>query len=142
MIFVDSNFWIALFNTRDSCHKKALQLHQEIQERFLNRRLIVNNLITAETLTVLSQRGGKALALEFYETLSRSQVIEVVYVDEVLEQDAVVYFKKIISKNVSFADCTIFATADKYSIKDVLSFDEDLKHKKDLRIINDSRQFS
>lgn len=57
MIFIDSNFWIALFNTVDACHKKALQLHQALEERFPNSRLIINNLITAETLTYVEPKG-------------------------------------------------------------------------------------
>ena len=142
MIFVDSNFWIALFNTQDSCHKKAIELYRALPERFRNRKLMVNNLITAETLTVLSQRGGKALALRFYETVSQSGIVEVVYIDVALEGEAMVYFKKIISKNISFADCTIFATVDKYAIRDVLSFDEHLNYKKDYRLINDAKQVS
>lgn len=142
MIFIDSNFWIALFNTVDACHKKALQLHQALADRFPNSRLIVNNLITAETLTVLSQKGGKLLALQFYETLTTSHMIDVVYVDAILEQEAMAYFRKIASKNISFADCTIFATTDRYFIKDVISFDEDLKYKKDIHLIHDPNQLS
>lgn len=142
MTFVDSNFWIALFNTRDSCHYKAVQLYRKLQKMSHYSKFVANNLITAETLTVLSQKGGKAVALQFYETLTASHVIDVVYVDAVLEQEAMVYFRKIPSKNISFADCTIFATADRYFIKEVVSFDEDLKYKKDIHVIHDPNQLS
>lgn len=91
---------------------------------------------------MLSQKGGKIAALQFYETLTTSSVIDVVYVDAILEQEAMVYFRKIASKNISFVDCTIFATADRYFIKDVESFDEDLKYKKDIQLIYDPNQLS
>ncbi|MEK9165705.1 MAG: type II toxin-antitoxin system VapC family toxin [Patescibacteria group bacterium] len=141
MIFIDANFWIALFNKKDACHKQALHLFNALQQSGFNK-LFINNLVLAEVLTILSQRTGKVLALQFYDSLLLSFLIEIVYITESIERRAMEYFRQISTKNISFTDCSIFATSDMHQIKNIISFDKHLKCVKDFNIINDPKQLS
>lgn len=139
-VLIDANFIIALLSTEDSCHAKAVRLSQELPQKQV--QWVLNNAIFYEVLTVLSKRRVKPLARLFYQTVKRGEVVQLVYMTHDIEEKAFVYFRQMRSHNISFFDCTIFATADVYDIKHIVSFDKHLMRKTKHTIINDPNQLS
>lgn len=120
-VFVDSNYFVALFNPHDALHKKSLDLARALDAR--ESRLIISNLVFLEVVTVLSQRRGKKAALKVGEYLLSSPRVEVVHVDEELNQSTWNIFKEVTEKDVSFVDCSIIAILKAENIADILTFD-------------------
>lgn len=136
----DANFIISLIDSSDSCHKKAERilhfLHVERSE------MIVNNAIVYEILTVLSRKDYKKEAIKLYEWMRQAVLVKIAHCDDQLERRAFFYFTRIQIAKISFFDCTIFATADAYNTKYIVSFDKHLRNKTDHTIIHDPNQLS
>ncbi|MDP3735122.1 MAG: PIN domain-containing protein [bacterium] len=126
-ILVDANVFIALLNKDDALHLRAVALWADMKQE--NRELVTLNVVASEALTVLSQRGSKALALELAETLygDGKNDIEMVYADRMLEERALERFRSIRSKNFSFVDTIILAALERYAIPALASFDRILE---------------
>jgi len=120
-IFVDSNYFIALFNVSDTLHAKALALAESMVNK--NIRLHISNYIMLEVLTVLSQRVGREAAKVASDNLTDSEQIRTVHVTEELHSRSLEIFRTIDSKNVSLVDCSILAVINYAGIKQLLTFD-------------------
>lgn len=120
-IFVDSNFFIAEYNLDDSLHLKAVLKRKEIQKT--DTYLLTSNLIFLETVTVLSQRAGKKVAISWGKHILENQQIEIIQVDLQLQNLTWEIFQKIKKKNMSFVDCSSLAILETYDIKRFLTFD-------------------
>jgi len=139
-IILDANFSVALLDSTDSCHKSALAISDALEQG--GYELILNNIVFYEVLTALCRRGVKDLAEWYYNRVAEAEDVVLIYCDHALEKRAFLYFTKMSSKNVSFADCTLFATADIHSTKYIVSFDKQLRSQKDFFIIHDPNQLS
>jgi len=125
-IFVDSNFFVALFNPTDALYSTALKTAKEIDER--NTFLVISNLVFLEIVTVLSQRRGREVAIETGKYLLSNPQITLIHIDELLQKESWNIFKKIKIKDISFVDCSIIASMKSEGIRDLLTFDiEDFK---------------
>lgn len=123
-VFVDASAYLSILNKKDSNHKKALEISQELFAG--GGEFVTSNIVIYEVCTVLSLRIDKKLAFEFRETLENSQTV-IVYLNKEIENKAWEIFPKQTSKNVSFFDCTSFAVIEESGIKSVFSFDGDFK---------------
>jgi predicted nucleic acid-binding protein len=137
-IFVDTNFFVALFYPNDTLHERCMQFATQLQER--NARLVISNLVFSEIVTVLSMRCGRLIGCVVGEELMRSPAIEVVYIDEALHEHAWMLFQEIENKNVSFVDCSSVAVMENESINTIVTFDEKdfnvLRKQYHFRVIN------
>ena len=120
-IFVDSNYFIALFNASDTLHPETVSIAENMVAQ--NVRLCISNYIVIEVLTVLSQRVGKQSAILAMESLSNNEQIKMIHVTEELHQQSLDIFKTVKPKNVSLVDCSILAIPDYANIKQLLTFD-------------------
>ncbi|MBI3335456.1 MAG: PIN domain-containing protein [Candidatus Portnoybacteria bacterium] len=135
-VFVDSNVFIALFNKDDSLHERAVKLWHSLRKR--NYRVCVSNFVVSEVITVLSQRVGKEIAIEFAVTMYENERREtsIIYSSERIERKALEYIKSIPSKNFSFVDATIFAILELYEMKNLASFDKVFRRLKGIKIFS------
>ncbi|HZX49667.1 MAG TPA: PIN domain-containing protein [Candidatus Paceibacterota bacterium] len=122
-VFADSNYFVALFNTDDSLYEEARHIAQKISSDAT--QLAISNFIFLEVVSILSQRKGKAAAIQAgQDILSHPSLINVVHVDETLQQAAWDIFQSIEHKNISFVDCSIIAAIKTEGIKKLLTFDK------------------
>ena len=121
LIFIDSNYIIALFNPLDSLHKDALAVSLMLAEE--NRGAIISNFIFAETATVLAQKRGKDIALSAGDYLLSGSA-RLIHVDEELQKKSWDIFHDIAVKNMSFVDCSILAVLQSEGIPRFLTFDK------------------
>lgn len=119
-IFIDTDFLIALNDTDDVLHQKAIKILGSLSQRKTSAFLSTN--IILETLTILSQRISKKKALELLDELRSGKYI-IIHPDEDLVFEGEKIFRQVRSKNVSYSDCLSFAVMREYKIEQVLSFD-------------------
>jgi predicted nucleic acid-binding protein len=121
VIFVDTSFWVAVRMTRDPNHDEAadlLQFHAD-------DRLVTSNHVRGETWTFLRRRAGHRSAVHFLDRLGRSARVEVRFVGEALEDQAVRWLRRHDEREYSFVDATSFALMRSFRIRRALAFDGD-----------------
>ncbi len=125
-VFVDSNYFIALFNPFDNLHLKARKITEELVREKIP--LVISNFIFLETATILSQKRGKEIAIEVGNYFFSNLTIEIVHIDESLQESSWKIFQEIKNKNMSFVDCSNIAVIKAEGISKLLTFDiEDFK---------------
>ncbi|MBI3289987.1 PIN domain-containing protein [Candidatus Microgenomates bacterium] len=122
-IFVDSNYFIALYNPEDSLYENAQRTSRVVTKE--KPQLVISNFIFLETVTVLSQRAGKDAAILIGKHLIRDQRIEIIYINEELNELTWKIFQQIKRKNLSFVDASIIACMQYEDINKLLTFDEE-----------------
>ena len=132
-IFVDANVFVALLNKDDALHERATALWSRLKEE--GAVIVTTNMVVSEVITVISQRAGKALAMEFAQTVyGGGDDFVVVYSDAAVEGRALEYFRAIRSKNVSFVDAIILATMERMDIRRLASFDHIFRRQKGIEL--------
>ena len=123
-VFVDTNVFVTTRDFNDSTHQKAVDLSEYLLAN--EAAWYTSSDIIAESLTVLSQKLGKSVALDWYKDFKNGNIKEI-FVDEILHREARSFFTKIKSKNVSFVDCSSAVAMKRNKIDVIFSFDEDFK---------------
>lgn len=121
MIFVDTSFWVALRNRRDSSHASA----RTLLARHAAEPLLTSNYVRGETWTFLRRRAGHRSAVDFLDSVDRSPRLRLVVVSPDLETAALRWLRRHDEREYSFVDATSFALMRSLRIKDTLAFDGD-----------------
>lgn len=121
-IFVDSNYFIALFNAADAQATQAAQFAHELDSKKV--KLVISNFIFLEVVTVLSQRVSRSFAQQGGKNLLADKNIEIIHVNELLHQQTWSIFQEVQEKDVSFVDCSTIAVMRAENISTVLTFDQ------------------
>ena len=120
-VFVDTGFWIALFNRRDTNHLIAKNSLQMLLRCY---RICLSDFIIFETITYLNCSVKRHdLALSFLEKI-RNACFGCVKVDEIIKNNALTWFEKYTDKNLSMTDCTSFVIMSQKRIRKYAGFDE------------------
>lgn len=119
-LFIDSSFFVALYNPLDNQHQKAIKIAKGLEG---NKELepIISNFIFSETVTILSQKVSRRNAVAAGTKLSSGNSL--IYINQLLEQKTWEIFQKIDRKNMSFVDCSILAIMQLEGINSLLTFD-------------------
>lgn len=135
IIFVDSDVFVSVLRKDDSNHQKAKRLYLQLEK--LNVSFATSNYVFAEVITVISQKIGHKIALEFISNMrSLDSIYNFIRVTPEIEEMAIEIFKKQTSKNVSFVDCTNMALIKHDNLTAIFSFDEIYK-KNGYKLVNE-----
>ncbi len=121
MIFVDSSFWIGVAFPADERHTDAV----ELLGRCGSSRLLTSNHVRGETWTFLRRRVGQRVAVAFLDLVARTARLEVRFVPEELEREALDWLRDHDERSYSFVDATSFALMRRLGIREALAFDGD-----------------
>ena len=121
MIFIDASSYVAILNSYDSLHKKALELSALIFTE--GNKLMTSYAVLGEVLTVGSMRYNRQASVDFVARIHKSNT-EIILEDRQLLEKAFNIFKKIKDKDVGWVDCYSFAIIEHYKIEKVFSFDK------------------
>ena len=121
MIFVDTSFWIATRLTRDPRHDEAAKL----LARHADDSWVTSNHVRGETWTFLNRRAGHRSARHFLDVVERSPRIQVAFVEEQLEEEALRWLRRRDERAYSFVDATSFAVMRFLRLREALAFDGD-----------------
>lgn len=121
-VFVDSNYFIALFNKSDTLYDRAIEIGTILDKKCC--QLVMSDLIFLEIVTVLSQRKDRTLAIEVGEYLRSHPDITIFHSDEMLNEKTWHIFQTSHGKNISFVDCSVIALMKEEHITELLTFDQ------------------
>lgn len=121
MIFVDTSFWVAVRNRRDTHHDAA----RGMLTRYADSQLVTTNHVRGETWTYLRRWAGHASAVAFLDALADSRRVRVASVSPELEDQALVWLRQHDEREYSFVDATSFATMRELRTTSALAFDGD-----------------
>lgn len=121
LTFVDSNYFVGLFNAEDPLFETANRISKELAHK--NTPLFISNFIFLEITTIVSMRASREIAIETGKYLLSSSQIHVIHIDEQLQHDSWQIFQETQSKNISFVDCSIIASMKSEGINKLLTFD-------------------
>ncbi len=121
MIFVDTSFWVALKNRRDTLHDEAvarLRAHG-------HGLLATSNHVQGETWNLIQSRCDHRTAVEFLDELTGSARVVVFRASDEHEEQAWAWLRVHDERRYSFVDATSFAVMKSLRIRDALAFDGD-----------------
>jgi predicted nucleic acid-binding protein len=121
VIFVDSSFWIALQLPRDEHHDEARGLLRSVADE----RWLTTNHVRGETWTYLRRKTRHALAVTFLDLLERTPRLDIEFVGNRVEQEALDWLRRHDERAYSFVDATSFTLMQKLGIRNALAFDGD-----------------
>jgi predicted nucleic acid-binding protein len=118
MIFVDSSYYIAIADTKDQWHEKALELSEHIE----NNLNVVSSFIISEVVTEIGRRSGGKVAYNLYNYFTDN--CEIIYIDRDMLSESMGIFLKY-DGTLSLADAASIAIMDNMKISEIASFDSD-----------------
>ena len=130
MIFLDSNFIIALFLKKHSNHVIATKIWEDIK----NKDKIIAKLIIAEVSNVLNVRLKENIELtnKVYKfMLDKLVVVE----DHTYYNRALKYMNLYYPERIPFFDCVYMVLMEELGIKKIVSFDEHFDNKENFKRI-------
>ena len=121
-VLVDTGAWLAAFHRRDQYHFRAASELRRLRES--RARLIVTDLILAETHVHLLYALGPARALEYLKTLKTDPGIDEVHATPTLQQAAIAdWMSRFSDQAFTLTDAISFAVMRSRGIDAAFSFD-------------------
>ncbi|HFC11200.1 MAG TPA: PIN domain-containing protein [Anaerolineae bacterium] len=120
-LFIDSSAWIALFDQSDKYHVVAASALRQLEGQAVT--LFTSDYIFDEAITVLLNRGGHHVAVQFGRWLQLARNIEIVHIDQQIWQAAWEMFQLYTDKEWAFTDCTSFVLMHQQNIWQAFTFD-------------------
>jgi len=121
--FVDTSFWIALFDRSDPAHDRVTTFWQGLAKKPL--RLITSDYVLDEAYTFLRRHVSLQAAVDLHDAIQTSRLIEVAEVRAPIRAAAWDTLVKYDDKVLSFTDCTSFALMWQMGLTEVLTLDAD-----------------
>lgn len=129
MIFVDTSFFVALLDPRDTNHARAVKALEKFEGQRLSTVLLTTNNVVLETITVARYEAGHALAVKVGEMLYADKLARLHRTTAEEEAAALAYLKRYEDKEYSSVDCLSFVVMEKLGIDEALTFDSDFGHR-------------
>ncbi len=120
-IIADSSGLISLASATDQNHQEALKISQGLFQA--KGSIIIPSDVFSETLNIAGKKLGHSAAVRTAETLFTTSPFIIVDSDEKTREHAFSLFKKQ-PEAVSFTDCIVMATADRFKTKEIFGFDK------------------
>lgn len=120
-VFMDSAGFLALWDAGDQHHAAAVTLQGELSRK--RRRFLTTEYVVDETVTLLLVRHSHAAAVDFLDTIERSEALRLEWIGPDRFQAAGRLFRKCVDKQWSFTDCVSFATMRELRIRDAFTTD-------------------
>ena len=119
--FVDTGAFVAVTDKSDQYHSRAVTYFREFLK--LRQPLLTTNFILDETYTWLKRKVGFHASITFGDEIRKSDQLEIVTIDHMIEKKAWEIFKKYQDQAFSYTDCTSFAVMEMHRLKTAFAFD-------------------
>lgn len=120
-VFMDSAGFLALWDAADEHHAAATRLQATLAAK--RRRFLTTEYIVDETVTLLLVRHSHAAAVDFLDTIERSESLRLEWISPERFHAAGALFRKHADKEWSFTDCVSFATMRELQVRDAFTTD-------------------
>lgn len=121
MVFVDTSAFAALENRRDEKHVEAIRLRDSARKK--GETLITSDYVLDETLTLLSRRAGRSIAIDFGAAILASKAVTIHRITSDVFGASWRLFSGYQDKEFSFTDCTSFALMKELGSTEAFTFD-------------------
>lgn len=122
-VFVDTAAWLALLNTDDVWHSKAVLLRSELAQT--NHVFVTTDFVLLEVADALCAPICRKRTADFLQNVHRLKSTEVIALSQSLLQLGVNLYSERLDKDWGLTDCTSFVTMHQQNI--TLAFTSD-KH--------------
>ncbi len=121
--FADTNFWIAIFDERDSLHEIAIETVTLLPD---NCRLVTSQIIFSEVFELFAKRSPfiKEEIVKFVADLILDTSVIVEPMTPKLFDDSIAFYRKHSDKEWGFIDCSSFVIMKRRGIKESLTYDK------------------
>ena len=120
-VFMDSAGFLALWDASDEHHATALRLQEQLARG--RRRFLTTEYVADETVTLLLVRHSHRAAVDFLDTIERSEALRLEWIDPARFHASADWFRKHGDKAWSFTDCVSFAVMRELRVRDVFTTD-------------------
>jgi predicted nucleic acid-binding protein len=122
-LFVDTGAWYAVADTSDQYHRyrQAIDIYPTLLRIYHD--LTTNNLVVAETYTLIRRNLGHQAAITFLEKISASPRMIKLYSERTLDESAVNTLRQHEDQNFTYTDAVNFSVMQDLGIKEAFSFD-------------------
>ncbi len=120
-LFVDTGAWLAILDPRDKYHQVAVTFYQEALARY--PRLLLTNLVTAETYISVLRNAGCHQALSFLNIIEQSPSVQCIWSDQALEVQARDILRRYDDQDFSYTDAVSFALMQQRELTEAFAFD-------------------
>jgi predicted nucleic acid-binding protein len=120
-VFMDSSGFFALWDEGDEHHAEAVRLQKELVGK--RRRFLTTEYVVGETVALLRMRHSHLAAVDFLDTVERSEALRVEWIGPERFHAAAVLFRKHADKDWSFTDCVSFAVMRELRVRDAFTTD-------------------
>jgi|SRR5271170_460060 predicted nucleic acid-binding protein len=124
MIFVDTSAWLALADSRDRDHSRAIELHRRIVRGEFGKQ-VTSNYVMTETLTIIRRRLGLPQALELAKAVRVGTQVGLFWIESVHHNEAIELMASHADKDWSLTDCSSFVLMRSLAVRDAFTFDRD-----------------
>lgn len=118
-IFVDTSALYAWLNKNDKFHQPIVEFIERCRDS-----LLTTNFVFAETISLITKRINKKIAIEFGEKLRVSQKISTIYLPEDYQEKAWKLFSRDRKIGFDYIDATCFVFMRETGINTCLSLDK------------------
>lgn len=120
-VFMDSAGFLALWDASDEHHQAAARLQEELAGK--RRRFVTSEYVVDETITLLLMRHSHTAAVDFLDTVERSDALRLEWIGPERFSAGAALFRRHADKEWSFTDCVSFALMRELGIRDAFTTD-------------------
>ena len=124
-VFMDSAGFLALWDAGDEHHQSAARLQNALVSK--RRRFLTTDYVVDETVTLLLVRHSHAAAVDFLESIERSEALHLEWIGAARFPAASLLFRKHADKKWSFTDCVSFEVMRELQIREAFTTDHHFK---------------
>lgn len=124
-VFMDSAGFLALWDAGDEHHAAAIRLQKELARK--RRPFLTTEYVVDETVTLLLVRHSHNAAVDFLDTVERSEALRLEWIGPERFHAACALFRKYADKEWSFTDCVSFGTMRELRVRDAFTTDHHFK---------------
>jgi predicted nucleic acid-binding protein len=121
-IFADTNYWVALFNPKDSLFARSVYYSESTPS---TEPIVTSQVILGEVIEQFAKKSIfiKEHILRFIAELDRDSRIIIEPMTPKLFEDTIAFYRRHLDKEWGFVDCSSFVIMKRRGIKDALTYD-------------------
>lgn len=120
-IFTDTSGWLAIVNSADFHHEKAVKIYQELFQS--GCRFVLHEAMLLEVGNSLSGVKARSLAVKLKENIENSERIELVSISSDLLENGWKLYAERTDKTWGIVDCISFIVMKEFGINEALTTD-------------------
>lgn len=130
-MLLDTSGLLCFFDDKDFRHNKAVSFIESANTR------LTTNYVLAELIPLCETRGlNRKRTLEFVETLVKNPLVEIVWVDEELHNQAFALLQKRLDKTYSLCDAVSFIIMGERGILEALTTDKHFEQEGFIKLLD------